>query len=260
MGVLGTSLLDRTGLPIPLYLPNQAAIRELRESSKKKFEETKLKKFTSTTELSKQAKPTVMASLFFTGAEYGIKPGKNSSGGVAAITFDLIMKESHALTATVSEHPVENGSNISDHIQNGIREGSFTGLVTNFSIYGLPQSGAQNPAKEAFELLKRLWEDKKLVTLVLVLDTYEDVAITNISVSRDGNSGDAQEFDISFKSVKQVQLREVSIRATVTPPKMDTKKRRQAATKSVTGTNPGTPVLDNVEAEEQEVFFDQDSI
>ena len=252
MGVLGSSLLDNSGLPTPLYLPRQVYVDNQRESQQKKFSQLTDNKFGSTPEF-KKVESAVPVSLFFSGNEYGIEPGKDATQGVGAIVFTLILKESHSLSATVSEHPVENGSPVSDHIQNGQREGSFTGLVSNFSIFGV-RDAPPNAAKHALDLLTLIWKDRKLVSVNLGLASYEDVAITNVSASRDGSSGDAQEFEISFKQVKKVELRAVSIGVTVTPPpKMDTKKRKQAAVKVDRGAEQGEEIE---ESEEPGAFTD----
>jgi len=68
----------------------------------------------------------VPASLFFRGSQvYGI----DSKAG--AINFDLIVSESHSFDSDVSTHSVEDGSEISDHIQNIAQDGSFTGIMSN---------------------------------------------------------------------------------------------------------------------------------
>ena len=62
---------------------------------------------------------------------------------VGSIVFDLLMSEEHSMEAEVSQHPVENGATVSDHIRNLPRKGSLTGFVTNHPLnktYTLPQS------------------------------------------------------------------------------------------------------------------------
>lgn len=62
---------------------------------------------------------------------------------VGSIVFDLLMGEEHSMEAEVSQHPVENGATVSDHIRNLPRKGSLTGFVTNHPLnktYTLPQS------------------------------------------------------------------------------------------------------------------------
>lgn len=57
---------------------------------------------------------------------------------VGSIKLDLILDESHSLESVVTEHQVENGSVISDHIKQMPRKGSLVGFVTNHPIQNHP--------------------------------------------------------------------------------------------------------------------------
>lgn len=57
---------------------------------------------------------------------------------VGSIKLDLILDESHSLESVVTEHPVENGSVISDHIKQMPRKGSLVGFVTNHPLRNAP--------------------------------------------------------------------------------------------------------------------------
>ncbi len=63
---------------------------------------------------------------------------------VGSIRFDLIVSESHTLESQVTEHPIENGSVVADHVRQLPRKGSLSGLVTNHPLkrdfYALPAS------------------------------------------------------------------------------------------------------------------------
>lgn len=62
---------------------------------------------------------------------------------VDSIQFDLLISEDHALEATVTEHPVETGATVNDHVRSLPRKGSLVGFVTNHPLnktYTLPTS------------------------------------------------------------------------------------------------------------------------
>lgn len=78
------------------------------------------------------------SSLFF----------KTSGYTVDSIKFDLLLDEQHSMESEVTSHPVEDGSQINDHIQIKPRKGSLTGFVTNHPFVvgyngGLPANIAQ---------------------------------------------------------------------------------------------------------------------
>lgn len=160
---------------------------------------------------------SVPASLFYdAGRKYS----------VGELQLHLILEEQHAIDATVTEHPVQDGSVISDHISVALREGSLRGLVSNHAIAlstsdGKRREWATNHALAAWNMLRDIAERKELVTVVTVLETYRDVAITHVGTMKDGSTGDALEFDVRFKQVRRVRLTEDVITASVSPESMD---------------------------------------
>ncbi len=60
----------------------------------------------------------VPASLFFKGL--GIYGVEDEEG--AFISFDLVLSENHNFDSEVTTHPIEDGSEVSDHIQNELIE------------------------------------------------------------------------------------------------------------------------------------------
>lgn len=151
----------------------------------------------------------------------------NRDYGVGSITFDLILTENHNFSNEVTQYNVENGSVISDHIRNNLENGSLSGLISNFTLrkYGL----FTNRAQDAFDEFVRLWKEKTLVTIVTVMRVYDDVAITNVSVDRSGDTGEAIVLNVSFQKVKQVSLKAVLIDVAVNIKNMKSKINRQSA-------------------------------
>lgn len=163
---------------------------------------------------------------------------------VGAVELDLILSENHSKEAEVTENPLQDGRAVSDGIYLRLREGTLTGLVSNHSLKHTEQLSEQtseaimdladakplkNRAAETWEELKATMDRRELVTIVTALEVYENVAITRISAPRDGDSGDAQEFEISFKQVETVKLREEQVSAQVQPKDMDSDINRSSA-------------------------------
>lgn len=53
---------------------------------------------------------------------------------VGSIKFDLEISENHSIEAQVSEHPIENGATVSDHVRVLPRKGTIVGMVTNHPL------------------------------------------------------------------------------------------------------------------------------
>ena len=138
----------------------------------------------------------------------------NRKYGIGVLIFDLLMNESHNFSNTVTSHPVEDGSEVADHIRNELFNGTLTGIMTNFSIQRIGLI-AGNVALNSFEFLESLWEQRELVDIVTVLKVYNGVAITNISTTRNANTGEALDITVSFQQVKIVGLKTVQIDTSV---------------------------------------------
>ena len=201
---------------------------------------------------------------------------------VDSIQFDLIVSEDHSLEATVTEHPVENGATVNDHVRSLPRKGSLTGLVTNYPLKDaptLPQSfleklGSMSPnylttlaaqygirrnqgptaadfealprpenrAANTWLLFKDLMAKRTPVTIITGLEKYTDVVVTKVSTSRSSSTGDALEFRVDFQEVQFVTLTEVALTSTTSPLNLSTAANKQAAPKVKKGKVGGTSV------------------
>ena len=180
---------------------------------------------------------------------------------VGSVELDLILDEDHSKSAQVTENPLQDGRAISDGIFLELQEGSLTGLVTNHSVKLAEERAKQldlqdsetlmaeaenyqleNRAKQAWIDLKAVMDAKQPVTIVTSLEVYDNVAITNISTERNGDSGDALEIKVSFRQILTVSLLEHEVTAQVQPKDMDSDINR----KSALGVNVGQKVAKNV--------------
>jgi len=128
------------------------------------------------------------------------------SGDGINFAFDILTDEEHSWELKVTQHPVETGSPFSDHIREELRKGSLVGLITNF---GLKRGEIDsNYAQDTFDLLENYKKNAVPVTIVTTLKTYENYVITKMRAARNGNSGEAQTFSLSFEEFRTIKLRE----------------------------------------------------
>ena len=200
--------------------------------------------------------PTVPVSLFY----------RADGWSVGEISLDLILTETHSLNAVVTQHPVQDGSTISDHITILPRSGTMRVLVSNFSlstakgdaradwdeIYDqgeAAQKSLPNRAEEAWKKLKDLVKKRELVKVVTSLEVYEDVAITRVETTRDGDTGDALEIDIDYEQVTKVKLKETKVTVQVQPRDMKSTINQKSAVQVNSGQKVGTEATAAEEAQ-----------
>ena len=147
---------------------------------------------------------------------------KNRMSAYKAMPFDLFISEKNSLKFRVSEHPLQDGSTITDHIHREMREVTVEGLFTNHHMkknvshevkfrdqYGTRDEfqSFYNTALANFNKLKRLANERKTVRLVCALEIYPKMVITGIDYDRDSKSGSAIRFTMTLRELRTASLK-----------------------------------------------------
>lgn len=126
---------------------------------------------------------------------------------VEIFKMDATISHEHTLNSTVTEHPTEGGTTITDNIRNEPREISVTGFVTNYPVrLGLGVRGARDDSRRqtAREALEEIRENKELVQITDELGVYENMALTSVTFPRDAQTYNGLRFTAAFKEIKIV--------------------------------------------------------
>ncbi len=134
-----------------------------------------------------------------------------SPGKIDFFEFDATIHESHEYTNIVTEFPVEQGYNISDHVLRVPEKLTITGFVTNSPIphsrgsmnvlldhsdrvnaalESLLQLSGFDPAGKLSSEVSNIRRVPQVVTVVTGLRSYANMVITNIVMTRDKDTGE----------------------------------------------------------------------
>ncbi len=176
---------------------------------------------------------SVPASLFWREEGLGIHCDKVSktvnemlSSGKTKLEympFNLFISEKHSLKFRVSDHPLQDGSTISDHVHQELQECTVEGMFTNHPMRKLEEVNevkfkdeyatsevkptVSNTALANFEKLKLLAKQRKPVRLVCALEIYPKMVITGVDYERDSKSGSSIRFSMTLRELKTVSLK-----------------------------------------------------
>ncbi len=155
-------------------------------------------------------------------------------GQVQSILFDATERDSHQSTATITEHPIEEGANISDHIRKDLDRVSLRVVVSNTPIVApvdhadgvtgrqgsvqltgpngeelaraqvLVFDGPLSRVRSVYEEILGLMEAGTTVGLITSLREYEDMGIERLSPIREAKTGDALVATLDLKQVRRV--------------------------------------------------------
>jgi len=164
------------------------------------------------------------------------------------LTLDATIETNHNFVARTSEHPIEGGENVVDHVD--LRPASITvrgvmskepltivsALIGNFAgassiategrglglgIAGnvaqsqlggyLQESIYGDRAKDSLETLLTMYAEKRLIDVVTKLRVYQDMIIESISIPSNITHGDAIEFTANMRAVQIVESETATI-------------------------------------------------
>lgn len=141
---------------------------------------------------------------------------------IDTIQIDAATAITHDLSSTITDHPVEDGANISDHSRPDPERVSLDCIVSATPLGGASSrvvdqnhirltvtSNDQDPKRprEAYDRLLKLRTDGTLITVVTPLRQYNNMAIESISIpeSAQFNAATALRFSIKLKRIRIVQ-------------------------------------------------------
>lgn len=152
-------------------------------------------------------------------------------GQEQSILFDATVRDSHESSATITEHPVDEGANISDHIRPDLDQVTLQVVVSNTPIVSpidhndgvvgtqqqvelgsgamasanvLVFDGAVTRVRSVYEALLDLKNSGTLVNVLTSLREYESMGIKRISPIREAKSGNSLVATVEFKQIRVV--------------------------------------------------------
>lgn len=152
------------------------------------------------------------------------------------LPFNLFISEKHSLNFKVSEHPLQDGAVISDHVTRELRSVEIEGMFTNHPLKKLAdvskvsfkeieqqaskediEPTVSNTALANFEKLQRLAKRKMPVRIVCALEIYPKMIITSLDYERGPKSGSSIKFTMKLRELVTVSLRQTTLTYNFTP-------------------------------------------
>jgi hypothetical protein len=124
--------------------------------------------------------------------------------------FDAIISETHQGDAVVTDHPVEEGSDISDHVRRTPEALTCRIIVTDHPIIIARSLRAQpsirggdpfNRAADAYGFVKELKDGAKIVGFSTTLRDYANMVITSTAATRDKDTGNILDMTLTIREI-----------------------------------------------------------
>jgi hypothetical protein len=139
--------------------------------------------------------------------------GRKNQKSIGGIQIDAFVEEGHERSAQVTRYPIEDGSNISDHVIHDPDRLSINGVVGPSSIYSknIQQETSTNRVLDCYLKLEELTQKGEPVTVVTGLKVYDSMIIESFSVQRNAQNGGSLDFTMSLSRIKTVKSQTVSM-------------------------------------------------
>ncbi len=125
-----------------------------------------------------------------------------------------MIESSESLEATAPSYPVESGFEVSDTIILSPISLSMTLFLTNTPVTWKSRHGASaSRVQETVKKLKDIFFSKKPVTVVTAEQTYNNMAILSIELSKTLENGTSREIPISFQEIRITESKMTTIPA-----------------------------------------------
>jgi len=170
---------------------------------------------------------SIIGSLFRGSALFGAAKSLVTAKGnscIGDVVIDAALNEVIQYSSTITEHPIEDKSAVSDHIFKAPMRVKIEGFITDtpMKIMGLfetplqknsldsvinniksalPFGESDKPSHTAYTALKSLYEERQLISVVTKLETFSDMAIADLSFNNDENTGGGLEFSAELVQI-----------------------------------------------------------
>lgn len=174
---------------------------------------------------------------------------------VDSITFHATVEESHEKSATITDHPIEEGAVVSDHVQREPDRYSATLLVTNTPLDITPESLLVDPDRVAAtdDAISRTMDAGRPVQVIGAFRRYPQMLIESYTVGRNAQNGQALFAQLSLRAFQTVQAEETAIPPAIASPP----KKVDAAPAVDGGTQTGTQTSIEAELEAEAAAIDK---
>ncbi len=146
-----------------------------------------------------------------------------SKMAVGAVEFDCSVSETHVDEAEITDHPVEGGADMTDHIRKLPVSLELNGLITNTPVAIMASLTGGSPVttdvlpfvldrvEAGYAELRRTMDEGERLDVSTSLRSYENMAIKNLVVSRDVSNGNVLNCKIGLREIIEAKALSIDL-------------------------------------------------
>lgn len=134
---------------------------------------------------------------------------------IDGMVIDAALREEHSFEADVSEHPVESGADVTDHVRARPPVVSIEGIVSDTPLADdviAARTAGETPSVEARARLFDIWNRREPITVETTVAVYTNMVMQSFSITEDADTGEACRFRATLKQIRLVKNKRTTVR------------------------------------------------
>ena len=127
---------------------------------------------------------------------------------VPFLEMDVTVEVRSNFTSNISEHPVERGADISDHVRVQNPTFSLKGYVSNHHVLPVAEGNVVSDYGKrtsiVYDYLDSMWRSSAVFTLVNEFKSYPNCVIKEINIPQDAANSEAIEINLEIQQLRLV--------------------------------------------------------
>lgn len=136
--------------------------------------------------------------------------------------IDVAITQTPSFESDLTDHPVEQGSDVTDNIRTKPVSFEIEGIVSDTPLGLVAQdpsrqqsAGQPLPSQDAYRRLFDIWSNKRFVTLETDFGKFENMAVTRLTMPRSKDTGKALHFTGTFRQLRLVTNNRTTVRMAI---------------------------------------------
>lgn len=131
---------------------------------------------------------------------------------IGTLEIDAVVEDTLSLSSETTDHPVERGSEITDHIIKRPKMLLVRGFIGGGTMGGSLLFGDRK--QDAYESLLEIYDTSQPVDVVTGLDVYPNMVMVSTTLPRNAQNATILEFTAEFKQIRMVNSERVDLSET----------------------------------------------
>lgn len=139
-------------------------------------------------------------------------PSLTGPSKIDSIELDIVIEHEHKLESEVTEHPVEDGFPVHDHvIRKPIKLSMIVG-ITQSPVTWLDKLGQkEDKVKKALAEFKRIYKEAQPITVATPTEVYKDMVMTSAAFPRTVENKNLIRIPCEFTQIRKVSVKTTDI-------------------------------------------------